>query len=549
METALISGELAWTKVRLLAPLPSSEDLGSWIGFARTVTAAQLSRSVRAVDGASIEAGALEETPRGRLFAVRCSPEVRRQWAYATKVAARVAEQRLHVAEAAEVIAAEVLSAVPIDDDADQGCSDHGISWEEAAEETENAEATPDEGRLPWRTRTEEAEPPSAELPPALCSLVEGVDDADPFELDVRLRRALSLEQRLEARLGPWLSKVWTRPVYRALGHRTRDDYARERLGMDPTRARALVRLERSIAGRVALERAYRSGALSWVKASTLAPLATEDDPPLLEEWVAWAGKVTVRRLRDDVEEALTLAETDPQAFRRGAGLPAEAHREIGATLRETERDSPTPLGSLEPFLDREIGAMATAPEDEAVERRVWAMAKGRYDQGPTNAAPDETCGVSFVGSPETVQLFSAVLSTVRRRLGAETGRLPTPGQALAAMLDHALESWGALDERVAKRHRVFARDGWRCTAPGCTSLRNLHDHHIRFRSAGGSDNLANRTTLCAFHHLRGIHAGLLHCVGSAPDGLRWEMGIRPGQRPLMAYRSGDVTVAAARAS
>jgi hypothetical protein len=37
--------------------------------------------------------------------------------------------------------------------------------------------------------------------------------------------------------------------------------------------------------------------------------------------------------------------------------------------------------------------------------------------------------------------------------------------------------------------------------------------------------------------------------VGSAPDGLRWEMGIRPGQRPLMAYRSGDVTVAAARAS
>jgi hypothetical protein len=116
-------------------------------------------------------------------------------------------------------------------------------------------------------------------------------------------------------------------------------------------------------------------------------------------------------------------------------------------------------------------------------------------------------------------------------------------------MLDHALESWGALDERVAKRHRVFARDGWRCTAPGCTSLRNLHDHHIRFRSAGGSDNMANRTTLCAFHHLRGIHAGLLRCVGSAPDGLRWEMGIRPGQRPLMAFRSGDVTVAAARAS
>jgi hypothetical protein len=94
----------------------------------------------------------------------------------------------------------------------------------------------------------------------------------------------------------------------------------------------------------------------------------------------------------------------------------------------------------------------------------------------------------------------------------------------------------------------VFARDGWRCTAPGCTSLSNLHDHHVRFRSAGGSDDLANRTTLCAFHHLRGIHAGLLRCVGSAPDGLRWEMGIRRGLSPLMAYRSGDVSVAATRA-
>jgi hypothetical protein len=196
---------------------------------------------------------------------------------------------------------------------------------------------------------------------------------------------------------------------------------------------------------------------------------------------------------------------------------------------------------------NREIGATATAPEHEAVER-VWVTATRRYDHGPTKGAPDETCGVRFIASADTVQFFAAVLSTVRRRLGEETGRLPTPGQALAAMLHHALESWGAVDERVAKRHRVFARDGWRCTAPGCTSLRNLHDHHVRFRSAGGSDDLANRTTLCAFHHLRGIHAGLLRCVGNAPDGLRWEMGIRPGQRPLMAYRSGDVSVAGARA-
>ena len=73
--------------------------------------------------------------------------------------------------------------------------------------------------------------------------------------------------------------------------------------------------------------------------------------------------------------------------------------------------------------------------------------------------------------------------------------------------------------------------------------MRNLHDHHIHFRSTGGDDTLENRTTLCAFHHLRGVHAGLLRCVGRAPDGLRWEMGIRPGARPLMTYRSGDLAI------
>jgi hypothetical protein len=107
-------------------------------------------------------------------------------------------------------------------------------------------------------------------------------------------------------------------------------------------------------------------------------------------------------------------------------------------------------------------------------------------------------------------------------------------------MFDHALEAWGANDPRVRREHRVFARDGWRCTVPGCTSYRNLHDHHIVFRSVGGGDDLANRTTLCAYHHLRGVHARRVRVIGSAPAGLRFELGLRPGQRPLLRYRSGE---------
>ena len=105
------------------------------------------------------------------------------------------------------------------------------------------------------------------------------------------------------------------------------------------------------------------------------------------------------------------------------------------------------------------------------------------------------------------------MLCTVRRRLGPDT----TEGEAFGWMLDHTIAVW-SLDAngstRVRREHRVFERDGWRCTVPGCSSYRNLHDHHIIFRSAGGSNALTNRTTLCAAHHLRGVHAGVVRCRG-----------------------------------
>jgi hypothetical protein len=146
----------------------------------------------------------------------------------------------------------------------------------------------------------------------------------------------------------------------------------------------------------------------------------------------------------------------------------------------------------------------------------------------------DETTRFFFSAPVEVARLLRAVVCSVRRRLEC------SEGAAWGWLFDHALESWGANDPRVRREHRVFARDDWRCTVPGCTSYRNLHDHHVVFRSVGGGDELANRTTLCAGHHLRGVHAGRVRVIGSAPKGLRFELGLRQGQQPLLRYRSGD---------
>jgi hypothetical protein len=69
---------------------------------------------------------------------------------------------------------------------------------------------------------------------------------------------------------------------------------------------------------------------------------------------------------------------------------------------------------------------------------------------------------------------------------------------------------------------------------PACSSRRNLHDHHIVFRSRGGDNGRDNRVAVCAWHHLRGLHGGSVRATGRAPDEIRWQLGARAGGPPLL---------------
>ena len=104
---------------------------------------------------------------------------------------------------------------------------------------------------------------------------------------------------------------------------------------------------------------------------------------------------------------------------------------------------------------------------------------------------------------------------------------------ALERLLRHVITHW---ESTPRYSDPVFARDGWRCTVPACSSRRNLHDHHIRFRSRGGDNRRANRTAVCAAHHLHGIHDGTVRASGTAPHAIEWQLGVRPGAPPFRAF-------------
>jgi hypothetical protein len=274
---------------------------------------------------------------------------------------------------------------------------------------------------------------------------------------------------------------------------------------MSSSKARALLRLERCGDLCPELRQAYRTGRLSWVKAQCLLPLLLLDIPGDWRIiWVAWAARVTVRRLAEDVERALLLRAGHHQAWQRCKSHPENTQDAI-------------------PSAERQMCAHDVDPE--ATQQLAWRVPH------------------------EVAVLFVAMRETFRARLEKECGRPVTDGEVFERLLDCALWAWNERDPGARRPSPVIERDGYRCAVPGCTSRRNLHEHHITFRSTGGSDAPANLVTLCAFHHQRCLHAGRLRVRGRAPEELVFELGTSPCGPPLVRYRSGDVALPAAGVS
>jgi hypothetical protein len=307
-------------------------------------------------------------------------------------------------------------------------------------------------------------------IPEDVVALATDAESLDPFALDTRLRAVVHAMHRLDWQTGRLLRVVLDRRLFWCMGFPTAARYLTERLGTSARKARALVALERKTWTDDAFGAAYRAGQLSWVRALTIAPVVSESTG---HAWVERAVAVPVRRLADEVEWALTVRD----------GLTPIAPPPPGATLAIDLRQ------------------MCARPE--------WEF-------------PDAE--IIFTAPAEVVALLrTAILAFAHPRDSLVGG--------LEALLHHVRAEW---ERQPRHRDPVFARDGWRCAVPVCTVRRHLHDHHLVFRSRGGGNARANRVTLCAWHHLRGVHAGRVRADGEAPDAVRWEIGVRAGHRPLL---------------
>jgi hypothetical protein len=339
----------------------------------------------------------------------------------------------------------------------------------------------------------------------------------DPFTLDARLAAAVETLGTSEPRIGRSLRVLVDHKLYRSFSCRSVEEYVRTRLGISARKAWDLLKVERRARPIAPLLESYESGRLSWVRTLTLLPVVYRETAAA---WVARATAVTVRRLVDEVNWVL------------------EGRDVLGpdASLDPPPPDAPlaaavavTPAGS---------DCRETAPGDR-LQIDVHSTATNAAAPAPPEGRKTSLgIRVDEVMDAEIAFLAPAsVVALLRDTMDAYAVDGEPRWTALDRMLRHVVTYWESLP-----RHRdpIFARDGWRCTVPACSARRNLHDHHVQFRSRGGGNARDNRTTVCAAHHLHGIHDGTVRASGTAPDAIIWELGVRSGAAPpLLRYR-GD---------
>ncbi len=509
IRAALEDGAISWTQARLLVRVATDVTQRELLGRAATLSTRELEVFVRswnasaggnetrasenedqAGDPIDAESRGPTDEETGEPVArwnTPVSPTGLRVWRSVCEIARRMAGTPLSNAQVLELVAAEAASGEPADTDPN--------GWMPTQEYLEKRLLEPRRHDEERSRRSLEAfralvgviegfewlDPVSLAPGPAqqLDALVESLDAVDAAELERRLVQLRRIADRIDYQMSALLRIGSDRRLFREVGFATVKLYMESRLGCSSRRLWSLVAIERESWRRGgALREAWREGRISPVVAATLIPVMDEIHG---EAWIRRAGEVTLRRLADEVAWALDNGERPwPRA------MPAP----------------PPPDAVIPP------GGLSSVDLHE-VQMRAHGEAHGDgFD-------PHGGARLSFRIPVSVAVLLEMQIHRYRRRCDL-------PWRAFERVVSHALLEWTS-----APKHRdpVFERDGWRCAVPGCSSRRNLHDHHVRFRSHGGTDDRANRITVCAAHHLHGIHAGIVFVEGRAPDVLTWRMG------------------------
>ena len=351
------------------------------------------------------------------------------------------------------------------------------------------------------------------------------------------VRKLTRLEDELERQLGQVLAMMSDIGAVRGLSFAGVGHYAEARLGISRTTAEDRARLARALRPLPVVRAAYERGRLGFQAASLICRVLAgrSAHPRLQARWVKHAERTTIKRLRDEMRLRSREKIAQPTAMAAPPVDDATWHRSLsrrpGDAIARVEE-----YGRLSLEADRwTVVVPMRLPADLAAQFLGALSAKRRWLEKQVKAGlavepfplPLGTQVKADIASGTDLSSSSGLPAShwAARAFSLRCGVVPQ-WVAMLAMIEEFVATWD--DPRHSPERdadRIYIRDGWRCAAPGCISRRNLEEHHVEYRSRGGSNEMSNRICLCRFHHQRGEHGDLMTCRGEAPLALVWRMG------------------------
>jgi hypothetical protein len=475
------------SKLRWLVKVATPETEAGWLALAKRRGEKQLAADVRAFKERQDEASPARgwswpDLPEPepylreyvRLTGSAAQAAAVRSWAF--DVVRKIAGENYTAAECMEALCADAASGMeveypePPDDDAEGAAGVRAVKIDEAKLR---------ELAVTWRVQR-------VAVP---IDLPDAAPDADFDTTWKALVRCVRLRDRALAERATLLYWLDGCSLWRHLGAKSLVAYAGHALGMPPKDLREGLRLRARLSMLSRVRKEWLGGMLSSHAARQLGNIAARDTE---EEWVSHVERLTGKRLDAETRwQDLALHSLDLATWRRttdgGRPQPSLAMHELRQSIEKM---------ALRCVQDLD----GDAPE-------VRAVLEPR--------APLTSFG--FWASPWVAAFVRRTLNEVRAGIGPTA----TDGDAILKLTSDLLELVSLdkpeLSKEMAINREVFERDGWQCANPLCRARRNLHAHHVQFRSHGGCDEKWNKVTLCAACHLRLLHLSYLRITRARP--------------------------------
>lgn len=344
--------------------------------------------------------------------------------------------------------------------------------------------------------------------------VIEKAGTGSAYQAGQDLKTLIGLEKQLRRILGQLLALLSLRRAWRGLGFLDLGHYAEERLGMARTTAQDLAQMARYCLGHGPMAAVYEGGGIGTRTALLIARgLGWNVLEDTLMKWLDEAKTITVKRLKDELDRLRHLRalgtgapETPPddKTWRESVARPRGAYYQ---KMKECMERMKTDTGPKAPLrLDLPLPTAIRFLEALTAAQKQLAEAAGLTEEVKPYLTREESEGRKF---------------PVYRIHGVSD-------EALMLLLLNFARQWDPPEGQPGEPpNRIMERDGYRCTAPGCTLRQSLEVHHVRYRAAGGSNEDENRITLCRYHHHEGEHGGGMRVRGRAPLDLVFRQGTR----------------------